>query len=551
VKFKSSISGFVKGIRFFSPAAPSGVYTGHLWTRSGTLIDSVRFTSVTASGWQEAIFNKLIPVVADSVYVASYHTSTGQYAATSGGFTNPVSNVYLTALSSTAGGGNGLYGYGSSPVFPTNSFNATNYWVDVLFIPGVYSFNLTSITDSKGCNNSGALQTLNVTSGISCHTLPAPDTTSVPAILPTAKIANTPFCNGQSFSIILDSASGPGPHDLIINGTTYNNIVKGQTITTFGSGRQRIWDSIPSANSYEDDAVELGLKFKSSSAGLIKGIRFFSPVNASGKYTGHLWTAGGTLLDSVVFTAVSSSGWQEAMFATPLSIAADSIYIASYHTASGRYSATSGGLTNSVTNGPLTALGSGVSGGNGLYSYGSSPTFPVNSFNATNYWVDVIFVTDTAFTYTFNLTSVTDSAGTTKSGELQKLVVTSSNCNIVQGRPAPGNNQVQQKNISIPRSETFSETKSGIGNKKVYLLGQNYPNPFQNETLIQYNLAEAGRVSVSLYDMNGKLVKVLVNGLRESGTHTIRFNSSTLSNGIYFYKMQAGNFSAIRKMIIQ
>lgn len=554
MKFKSSVSGFIKGIRFFSPSAPSGSYTGHLWTKSGTLIDSVRFAGVTASGWQEAVFNKPVPVIADSVYVASYHTSTGHYAATSGGFTNAVTNGSLTALSSAIAGGNGLYGYGLSPTFPTGSFNATNYWVDVLFIAGTHTFNLTSIKDSKGCSNSGTLQTLNVTSAINCDTLPAPipDTTSVPAIPPTAKIGNTSFCNGQSFSLVLDSASGPGPYDLVVNGTTYNNIAVGQTIATFGSvGPQRIWDSIPSPGSYEDAPVELGVKFKSSSDGLIKGIRFFSPKNASGKYTGHLWTAGGTLLDSVVFTGVTSSGWQEALFVNPLPIKADTIYIASYHTASGVYSATSGGLTNSVTNGALTALGSGVAGGNGLYSYGSSPTFPTNSFNATNYWVDVILVSDTSLVYTFNLTNVTDSAGTANSGNLQTLVVTSSNCNIVQGRPGSGINQTQQNNVSIKTTSAFSDAKARINVKKLNLLGQNYPNPFHSETFIQYSLAEAGRVSISLYDMNGKLVKVLINGLRESGTHSLRFNSATLSNGIYFYKMQSGNFSAVRKMIIQ
>ena len=550
VKFKSSVPGFIKGIRFFSSASPSGIYKGHLWTSSGTLIDSVTFINVTASGWQEALFAKPLPILADSIYIASYHTSAGHYAATPGGFTNAATNGSLTALSSSAPGGNGVYTYGTTRSFPTSSSNAANYWVDVIFTPTIYAFSLTNITDSKGCSNSGNLQTLTVTSAITCDTIPVPDSIK-PVVLPTAKIGNSAFCSGQSFNLVLDSATGPGPYDLVINGTTYNNIAVGQTITKINSNPQRIWDSVPSPNNYEDSPVELGLKFKSSKAGYIKGIRFFSSNNASGAYTGHLWSSGGTLLDSVVYTNITASGWQEALFVEPLPIMADTVYIASYHSAKGLYSATSGGLANSITNGVLTALGSGVAGVNGLYNYGSSPTFPTSSFNATNYWVDVIFVNDTALTYTFNLTSVTDSAGTTQSGALQTIIVTSANCNIVQAHRVSNVNQVQQNNLSIKSTSAFSDAKSRIDDKKVYLLGQNYPNPFQNETIIQYSLAEAARVSVSLYDMNGKLVKVLVNGSRESGTHTLRFNSGSLSSGIYFYKLQAGNFSAVKKMIIQ
>jgi len=51
--------------------------------------------------------------------------------------------------------------------------------------------------------------------------------------------------------------------------------------------------------------------------------------------------------------------------------------------------------------------------------------------------------------------------------------------------------------------------------------------------------------------MNGRLIKVLVNGSKEQGAHTVRINSASLSNGIYFYKIQAGNFTAVKKMIIQ
>lgn len=65
-------------------------------------------------------------------------------------------------------------------------------------------------------------------------------------------------------------------------------------------------------------------------------------------------------------------------------------YVISYH-CSGNYSATGNGFGSAVTNGPLTAPSSAGSIGNGVYVYGASSAFPTNSFNATNYWVDVVF----------------------------------------------------------------------------------------------------------------------------------------------------------------
>jgi hypothetical protein len=60
--------------------------------------------------------------------------------------------------------------------------------------------------------------------------------------------------------------------------------------------------------------------------------------------------------------------------------------VASYHTDTGHYAITSNGLASAVTNGPLTALASG-----GVYAYGPADAFPSNSFNASNYWVDVVY----------------------------------------------------------------------------------------------------------------------------------------------------------------
>ncbi|MBV9384287.1 MAG: DUF4082 domain-containing protein, partial [Streptosporangiaceae bacterium] len=75
-------------------------------------------------------------------------------------------------------------------------------------------------------------------------------------------------------------------------------------------------------------------------------------------------------------------------FASPVAITAGTTYVASYHTSTGHYAATGNGLSSAATNGPLTALAGG-----GVYAYGSSNAFPASTFNATNYWVDVVYST--------------------------------------------------------------------------------------------------------------------------------------------------------------
>ena len=86
------------------------------------------------------------------------------------------------------------------------------------------------------------------------------------------------------------------------------------------------------------------------------------------------------------------SGWQQATFATPVAITANTTYVASYHTNVGRYPDDINYFAGAgVTNGPFTALPNGVDGGNGVYRYGTSSAFPNQTWQSSNYWVDVVF----------------------------------------------------------------------------------------------------------------------------------------------------------------
>jgi hypothetical protein len=138
--------------------------------------------------------------------------------------------------------------------------------------------------------------------------------------------------------------------------------------------------------------VELGVKFTTSIDGFITGVRFYKATGNTGTHVGNLWSAGGALLARATFSAETASGWQQVNFANPVPVTANTIYVASYHAPNGNYAADLNFFApNGVTNGPVTLLGSNASGGNGVYRYSSTTTFPSSTFNATNYWVDLVF----------------------------------------------------------------------------------------------------------------------------------------------------------------
>jgi len=81
-------------------------------------------------------------------------------------------------------------------------------------------------------------------------------------------------------------------------------------------------------------------------------------------------------------------------------------------------------------------------------------------------------------------------------------------------------------------------------------LAQNYPNPFNPTTIISYTIPEASEVTLKVYDVLGKEVATLVNGFQAANSYKVNFNASSLSTGVYIYKIEAGNFSMTKKMLL-
>jgi hypothetical protein len=124
-KFRADADGYVTGLRYFKGAGWTGTRTGHLWSGSGQLLGTATFTAETSSGWQEARLPQPVALTKGATYVASYLSSSGDYASTSNGLADGVDAPPLHALA------DGVFRYGDG--FPTQTSSASNYWADVVF----------------------------------------------------------------------------------------------------------------------------------------------------------------------------------------------------------------------------------------------------------------------------------------------------------------------------------------------------------------------------------------------------------------------------------
>ena len=429
VKFRSDVSGNVTGIRFYKGAGNNGTHIGLLYTVNGTLLGQFPFTGETGSGWQQANFPAPIAISANTTYIAAYFSTSG-FAFDPSYFTNTgVDNPPLHALRSGVDGLNGVYMYGSTPQFPASSAGNSNYWADVVFSStGTLSPDLT-ITKTHTGNfmqgQTGDTYTITVNNSGSAPTSGTVTVTETlpPGLTATSMLGSNWTCTQPSGPCTRSDGLGAGSAypdiTLTVNvaaiappsttnvatvsgggeTNTSNDQASDPTTITSSTPANSIWatSAIPGTAWHNDSPVTVGVKFRSDVSGAITGIRFYKGAGNSGTHTGLLYTANGTLMGQVAFTGETASGWQEATFPFPITIAANTTYIAAYFSGSG-FAFDLGYFTNSgVDNPPLHALRSDVDGPNGIYIYGSGPQFPSSSAGNSNYWVDV------AFSSTFSL----------------------------------------------------------------------------------------------------------------------------------------------------
>lgn len=95
--------------------------------------------------------------------------------------------------------------------------------------------------------------------------------------------------------------------------------------------------------------------------------------------------------------------------------------------------------------------------------------------------------------------------------------------------------------VTVEDEEAFSRS---------FNLYPNYPNPFNPSTTISFTLSNASRVSLLIYDIHGREVESLIEGIQPAGSHSIEWNASNLASGVYFYRLTADEFVQTRKMIL-
>jgi hypothetical protein len=229
----------------------------------------------------------------------------------------------------------------------------------------------------------------------------------------------------------------------------------------------------PNPDSGDGAAIEVGLKFTSDVYGTVNGIRFYKASANTGTHIGNLWTSGGQLLASATFSSETASGWQQVNFSQPVLISPNTTYIASYYAPNGHYAESEqyfdppleGGAT--LDSAPLHAVHDNVSVHNGLYLYSKSSTFPTQTYNGENYWVDVSFTPATAPGAPTNVTATAGngSAGVSWTAPAGSAVTsytitpyigaTAQTPVTVTGNPAPTSAQF---NLTNGTTDTFTVT---------------------------------------------------------------------------------------------
>ncbi|MGX7703709.1 DUF4082 domain-containing protein [Methylobacterium sp. Gmos1] len=391
VKFQASSAGTVSAIKFYKGTQDTGTHTGTLWSSSGQVLATATFTGETASGWQTATFSSPVTLTPGATYTASYHTNAGRYSTTANGFASPVTNGPLTAPST----GNGVFAYGGSSLFPTSTYQNTNYWVDVVFNPSGTTTNQapTAVNDTGPAVTKNTAATFSTSTLLANDTDPNGDPLSVTSVgTPTNGTVSLNTTNSTITFTPTTNYTGPAGFTYAISdgrgGTSSASVAL--TVSAPGTGPVSLFSSsaTPAATNTNDTSpVELGVQFQASSAGTVSAVKFYKGTQDTGTHTGTLWSSTGQKLATATFTNESASGWQTATFSNPVALTPGATYTASYHTDAGRYSTTANGFASAVTSGPLTA----PSTGNGVFAYGSSSLFPTNTYNKTNYWVDVVF----------------------------------------------------------------------------------------------------------------------------------------------------------------
>lgn len=387
VRFSSSVTGTVTGVRFYKGPNNTGTHVGALWAvGSSTPLATVTFADESTQGWQTATFATPVRIDKDTEYVASYRTTVGRYSATIGAFSG--AGLQRAPLRTTAAGG----AYSYADAYPGGS-SSTSYLVDVVFAPDAAALVVVSRTPAAGAPGAATTDPVSIT-----FSAPLVPTARLGLSRDGSAVAGTATRSSDGTTLTFT------PSEELAAGTTYDATASGLVSTGGLTVATQSWSfetaapqgcpctmfgaQTPVSSSVNDSAtVELGVAFTPTQTGVVSGVRFWKGAGNGGTHVGSLWSSAGDRLRQVTFTGETSSGWQTATFASPLEVEPGTTYVVSYLAPQGHYAATGQAFTAPTSVGPLTV----PAVGNGRYRYGGG--FPTDTWQQTNYFVDVVFTT--------------------------------------------------------------------------------------------------------------------------------------------------------------
>ena len=404
VKWRAEVDGFVTGLRFYKGPGNTGTHIGNVWTSTGTLLGTVTFTGETATGWQQAMLPSPIPVLANTTYVTSYHTTTGHFSTTQNFFAAAgVDAPPLHALANGAAGGNGVFVERATSGFPNQSFASTNYWVDVVFEtatgPDTTPPSITAVAPASGATGVGP--GVNVVATFSERMNPATITTStvelrtatsgvVPATVTYNDVSRTatldptgPLASLATYSATVKGGAA-GVKDIA------GNPLAGDLTWTFTTGAAptcpcTIWPATATPAMSADPfggAIELGVKWRAETDGFVTALRFYKDATNTGTHIGNLWTSWGPCSHAPRSAAKPPPAGSRSRCPTPVPVLANTTYVASYHTTVGHFSVTQDMFALAgVDAPPLHALANDVAGGNGVFVESATTAFPTSRFS--------------------------------------------------------------------------------------------------------------------------------------------------------------------------
>ena len=414
VRFIASADGVVNSLRYYRGLADAGdtdIRTLNIWTADGVNLGAVQVRSDPGMvGWQIGTLASGVALEAGQTYVVSYGTEQN-YAFTNGFFASLWSGPDGTL--SAAAGGNGVYAAGGTGLFPTQSYNNSNYWVDLSFAPDETTPNeapvFTSSADVSVAEEQTRAAQLTATdeNGDSLtYSIAGGADAAQFALDPTTGLLT--FVSAPDFEDPSD-AGGDNVYDVIVavNDGHGATVQQAMTVTVVNITGEPSADAShlfsqadqPAATSLADPTdYELGVRFTAAEDGSITHLTYYrgaGDANDTDTRTLNLWTEAGVNLGSVTVTSVpGQTGWQTAALPSPIAVQAGQVYVASYGTQQ-NYAYTSGYFADDHTGDDqvLTAPA-----GNGVFSAGGTGGFPTQSYNDTNYWVDVAFVPEDSLT---------------------------------------------------------------------------------------------------------------------------------------------------------